>query len=68
MSSPTECPTCGSRQPSMHPAVGGGGEVTSLCPDPFHNGDPVTENARQYFQMVHRETDGSDPLVEEPGP
>lgn len=34
----TRCPTCGSRQPSMHPAVSGGGEVTSRCPDPFHEG------------------------------
>jgi hypothetical protein len=33
---PFRCPTCGSPQPSMHPAVAGGGEVTSLCPDPFH--------------------------------
>jgi hypothetical protein len=30
------CPTCGSTQPSMHPAVGGGGEVTKLCQDEFH--------------------------------
>lgn len=33
---PFRCPTCESRQPSMHPAAGDGGEVTSLCPDPFH--------------------------------
>ena len=33
---PLRCPTCGSPQPSMHPAVGGGGEVTRLCADPFH--------------------------------
>jgi hypothetical protein len=46
---PTECPTCGARHPSMHPAVSGGGEVTSLCPDKFHDGDPVTERARRYF-------------------
>lgn len=30
------CLTCGSTQPSMHPAVGGGGEVTKLCQDDFH--------------------------------
>jgi len=36
------CPTCGSRQPSMHPAVSGGGEVTSRCPDAFHNGQSGT--------------------------
>lgn len=31
------CPTCSSRNPALHPAVGGGGEVTSLCTDEFHN-------------------------------
>lgn len=36
---PWRCPTCGSRQPSMHPAVSGG-EVTRRCADPFH-GAPV---------------------------
>jgi hypothetical protein len=41
------CPTCRSRQPSMHPAVSGGGEVTMICPDSWHDGDPVTEEARQ---------------------
>lgn len=34
---PLRCSTCGSRQPSMHPAVSGGGEVTSICPDKFHD-------------------------------
>ncbi len=33
---PLRCPTCTSPQPSMHPAVGGGGEVTHRCPDAFH--------------------------------
>lgn len=33
---PLRCPTCDSPQPSMHPAVGGGGEITGLCPDAFH--------------------------------
>lgn len=33
---PLRCPTCDSQQPSMHPAVGGGGEVTGLCADRFH--------------------------------
>lgn len=36
----TRCGTCGSRQPSMHPAVSGGGEVTRKCPDAFHLGVP----------------------------
>ena len=30
------CPDCGSPQPSMHPAVSGGGEVTRICAHPFH--------------------------------
>lgn len=34
----TRCRTCDSPDPRTHPAVGGGGEVTSLCPDPFHSG------------------------------
>lgn len=38
---PLRCPTCDSPQPSMHPAFGGGGEVTSLCPDPFHGAPAV---------------------------
>jgi hypothetical protein len=33
----------------MHPAVSGGGEVTHICPDAFHDGDPVTEKARAFF-------------------
>ena len=37
------CPTCDSPQPSMHPAIGGGGEVTGLCSDPFHSGTPTPE-------------------------
>ncbi len=34
--SPVRCPACGSPEPLLHPAVSGGGEVTSLCPDPYH--------------------------------
>lgn len=37
---PLHCPTCGSPQPSMHPAVSGGGEVTVVCPDEFHEVTP----------------------------
>ena len=38
--SPLSCQTCGSPQPSMHPAIGGGGEVTHVCPDAFHGAAP----------------------------
>lgn len=34
------CPTCGSTDPRMHPAVSGGGEVTDMCADSFHQGYP----------------------------
>ena len=37
---PFHCPSCASPQPSMHPAVSGGGEVTELCADPFHGPPP----------------------------
>jgi hypothetical protein len=34
---PTQCPTCQSPEPRLHPAVSGGGEVTGICPDSFHD-------------------------------
>lgn len=43
------CPTCDSPQPSMHPAVEGGGEVTRLCLDNFHAADWLTQRARNYI-------------------
>jgi hypothetical protein len=47
-SRPGRCPSCNSRQKSMHPATqADGGEVLYLCPDSWHDGDPVTELARQ---------------------
>jgi hypothetical protein len=33
---PWRCPTCDSPQPSMHPAVSGGGEAIP-CRDPWHD-------------------------------
>jgi hypothetical protein len=39
------CPTCLARKPSEHPAVSGGGEVTRLCPDPYH--EPVDPRIRE---------------------
>lgn len=30
------CPTCGSREPRLHPATQAGGEVIRICPDPYH--------------------------------
>lgn len=47
---PDRCPACGSRQPSMHPAVGGGGEVTSICQNPFHGGRPEKGDAVRNFR------------------
>lgn len=31
-----KCPTCESPEPRLHPATQAEGEVTALCPDPFH--------------------------------
>lgn len=33
---PTTCPTCQAPEPRLHPATQAEGEVTHLCPDPFH--------------------------------
>lgn len=59
------CPTCDSPDPRAHPAVSGGGEVTNICPDPYHL--PVGRDITGiYNTMVSRNPDGSDPLVQEP--
>ncbi len=34
------CPSCQSPAPGLHPAVSGGGEVTRICPDPWHTPVP----------------------------
>jgi hypothetical protein len=39
------CPTCQSPEPRFHPAVSDGGEVTGICPDPFHDKVPVPPEA-----------------------
>jgi hypothetical protein len=39
------CPTCGSPDPDLHPSTGESGEVSSLCPDPFHSPVPETVQA-----------------------
>jgi hypothetical protein len=30
------CPSCGSRDPKLHPATQSGGEVVHICSDEFH--------------------------------
>jgi hypothetical protein len=45
----------------MHPAVSGGSEVTHICPDAFHDGDPVTEAARHMFPARQAEANGPVP-------
>jgi hypothetical protein len=42
---PYMCPTCQSPEPRLHPAVSDGGEVTGICPDPFHGKIPVPPEA-----------------------
>lgn len=59
-----QCPRCGSTSPSMHPATGSGGEVM-LCPDPWHDTDALTRQARQRL-TVH--TSGYYEFGPQPGP
>lgn len=47
-----ECPTCESPDPRMHPAISGGGEVTNICPDPFH-GKQEQESELEDFPPLH---------------
>ncbi len=49
------CPTCDSPQPSMHPAVSGGGEVTGLCPDAFHGAASDGDRAPEPISAVYCE-------------
>lgn len=36
MTAELKCPTCESPEPRLHPASQAEGEVTHVCPDPFH--------------------------------
>ena len=47
---PAKCPTCGSRQPHLHPAVQVGGEV-ELCTDGFHLRQ-TPQNGSGYIEAV----------------
>ena len=44
------CPSCGSPDPRWHPSAGDGGEVTTICPDPFHA--PVPDEVRAAVSPV----------------
>lgn len=50
----THCPTCESPEPSLHPAVSGGGEVTHICDDPFHG--PVPQDPAGQLVATHGPT------------
>ncbi len=50
MTRPNRCPTCDSPQPSMHPAVGAGGEVMRVCPDSFH-ADALSRRAQRRWAI-----------------
>lgn len=43
----TNCPTCGSSAPHLHPALGFEGEVHT-CPDDFHL-QPTNRNSQKYI-------------------
>lgn len=47
------CPSCGSPDPRWHPSAGDGGEVTRICPDPYHT--PVPDEVRAIFTPVPRD-------------
>jgi hypothetical protein len=52
---PPRCPTCDSPQPSMHPAVSGGGEAI-LCPDAWHNDELARLAHQRLANLVDPET------------
>jgi hypothetical protein len=64
--STTECPTCGSKDPRLHPSAGDGGEVTKICPDEFH-GEPISKEetrGRDRLQIQIFFKNGRDIIVD----
>jgi hypothetical protein len=53
------CPTCGSPDPSWHPATQYGGEISYLCRDPWHS--PIKPELRSVFGLDAVATDGEVP-------
>ena len=49
----TECPTCRSPEPRLHPAVAPDGEVTHICKDKFHDMKPTLRISSSLGLYVH---------------
>ena len=49
----TECPSCGSPEPRLHPAVAPDGEVTHICKDRFHDLKPTQRYSPHLGLYVH---------------
>ncbi len=67
----THCPTCESPEPSLHPAVSGGGEVTHICDDPFHGPvpqDPAGQPVATHGPTVTMPDTGLNPDPLPPAP
>ncbi len=64
----SRCPTCGSRNPKMHPATQHEGEVIALCRDPWHSptADEIEakERARPAPSCAEAPADGIAPGLE----
>lgn len=56
-----ECPTCGSKDPRMHPATQAEGEVTHICPDPYHKPGEVK---LPHHVKIRRRLDESPEVVD----
>jgi hypothetical protein len=47
------CPTCGSPEPRLHPAVAPDGEVTTICTDKFHDLKPTMRYSPHLGLYLH---------------
>jgi hypothetical protein len=45
-----KCPTCESPEPRLHPATQAEGEVTHICPDPFHGAAEKEMTREEMFE------------------
>jgi hypothetical protein len=50
---PSECPSCGSPEPRLHPALAPDGEVTRICDDKFHDQEPTLRISKHLGLYLH---------------